>query len=111
MPFGKLPRKSKEVLLFGSGSAVKNGFEGLLPNLRRRFEEGSWAQQEELEPYRSLRPCPACHGHRLKAQSVSVRVKGRTISDYVNLPIAEALTVVQGLQLRDREAINRERSL
>ena len=106
MPFNKLPRKSREVLLFGSGK-----FEGLLPNLRRRFEEGTWADQEDLEPYRSLRPCPACHGQRLKPQSLSVKVKGRTIADYVNLPISEALAVVDSLQLTDREAIIAERIL
>ena len=49
----------------------------MLPNLRRRFEEGSWAEQEELEPYRSLRPCPKCHGHRLKPEILAVKVKGR----------------------------------
>src|SRR5512144_2115126 len=49
-PFGRLPRKAREVLLFGSGRQ----FEGLIPNLRRRYEEGTWAQQEELEPCRSL---------------------------------------------------------
>src|ERR1041385_3333456 len=42
VPFGRLPRKSREVLLFGGGK-----FEGLVPNLRRRFEEGSWADQED----------------------------------------------------------------
>ena len=36
------------------------GFEGLIPNLRRRYEEGTWLDQENLEPYRSLRPCPTC---------------------------------------------------
>jgi excinuclease ABC subunit A len=111
MPFAKLPRKSREVLLFGAGSGVKNGFEGLLPNLRRRYEEGSWAEQEELEPYRSLRPCGACQGHRLKPQSLSVKVKGRGISDYVDLPIAEALRVVETLTLTDREALIAERIL
>src|SRR5437764_844849 len=100
-PFSKLPRKQREVLLFGSGKQ----FEGLIPNLRRRFEEGSWAQQEELEPYRSLRPCPTCHGRRLKLQSLSVKVKGRSMSDYVNLPISEALELVDNLTLTDREAI------
>ncbi len=89
----------------------KNGFEGLLPNLRRRFEEGSWAEQEELEPYRSLRPCPDCHGERLKRESLSVKVKGRTISDYVDLPIAEALRAFDTLQLTDREALIAERIL
>jgi excinuclease ABC subunit A len=106
-PFSRLPRKSREVLLFGSGRQ----FEGLIPNLRRRYEEGSWAEQEELEPFRSLRPCPTCRGQRLKQQSLSVKVKGRTIADYVNLPISEALEVFETLYLTDREAIIAERIL
>jgi excinuclease ABC subunit A len=106
VPFNKLPRKSREVLLFGSGK-----FEGLIPNLRRRFEEGSWSDQEDLDPYRSLRPCPTCRGQRLKQQSLSVKVKRRTIADYVNLPISEALEVFDSLQLTDREAIIAERVL
>src|SRR5437867_2008252 len=107
VPFSRLPRKSREVLLFGSGKQ----FEGLIPNLRRRYDEGTWSQQEELEPYRSLRACATCHGQRLKPQSLSVRVKGRTISDYVNLSISEALAVFDGLYLTDREAIIAERIL
>src|SRR5215472_6104837 len=107
VPFGRLPRKSREVLLFGAGKQ----FEGLLPNLRRRFEAGSWSEQEELEPYRSLRPCPVCNGQRLKKESLSVRVKDRTISDCVNLAIAEALEVFDNLYLTDREAIIAERIL
>src|SRR5262245_33696571 len=106
-PFSRLPRKAREVLLFGSGRQ----FEGLVPNLRRRYEQGSWAEQEELEAYRSLRPCATCHGERLKKQSLSVKVKGRAISDYVNLPIAQALDVFDGLTLTDREAIIAERIL
>jgi excinuclease ABC subunit A len=111
VPFAKLPRKSREVLLFGSGSGIKNGFEGLLPNLRRRYEEGSWAEQEELEPYRSLRPCAVCQGHRLKTQSLSVKVKGRGMAEYVDLPIAEALRAFETMTLTDREAIIAERIL
>ena len=107
VPFSRLPRKSREVLLFGAGK----GFEGLLPNLRRRYDEGSWAEQSELEPYRSLRPCPTCRGQRLKQQSLSVKVKARTISDYVNLPIDEAVDVFDELELTDREAIIAERIL
>jgi excinuclease ABC subunit A len=107
VPFSRLSRKSREVLLFGGGKS----FEGLIPNLRRRFADGSWAEQEELEPYRSLRPCPTCRGQRLKRQSLSVKVKGRTIADYVSLPIAEALDLFDSLQLTDREAIIAERIL
>src|SRR6185312_10442633 len=111
VPFSKLPRKSRELLLFGSPAGTKNPFEGLLPNLRRRYDAGSWAEQEELEPYRSLRPCPTCGGHRLKLQSMSVKVKGRAISDYVDLPISEALRVFETMDLTDREAIIAERIL
>jgi excinuclease ABC subunit A len=121
VPFSRLPRKAREVLLFGaakSAAGQREGavpralkFEGLLPNLRRRYEDGTWAEQEEFEPYRSLGPCSTCGGQRLKTQSLSVKVKGRTISDYVNLPISEAFEVVEGLQLTDREAIIAERIL
>jgi excinuclease ABC subunit A len=107
VPFGKLPRKHRETLLFGAGKA----FEGILPNLRRRYEDGAWTDQADLEPYRSLRPCATCRGQRLKAQSLSVKVKGRSISDYVNLPITEALQVFDGLYLTDRESIIAERIL
>jgi hypothetical protein len=54
VPFSRLPRKSREVLLFGAGKAVRRADAEPAPPLR----EGSWAEQDELEPYRSLRPCP-----------------------------------------------------
>jgi excinuclease ABC subunit A len=110
-PFSRLPKRSRDVLLFGGKNGGGGKFEGLIPNLRRRYEGGSWAEQEDLEPFRSLRPCPACHGERLKPQSRSVKVKGRTISEYVALPIASALDVFNGLQLTDRETIIAERIL
>ncbi len=109
VPFSKLPRKQRELLLFGSGSGSKNPFEGLLPNLRRRYDEGSWADQEELDPYRALRPCPACQGHRLKPESLSVKVKNRSMSEYVDLPIAEALRAFETMRLTDRETLIAER--
>ena len=126
LPFRRLPRKIRDLLFLGAPGgrrkedAVKlrkkggktagkdpfgAGFEGLIPNLRRRYDEGTWLEQEDLEPYRSLRPCPACLGERLKAQSLAVRVKGRTISEYVNLPISEAVPVFDAIELTDREAL------
>jgi excinuclease ABC subunit A len=107
VPFAKLPRKHREILLFGSGKS----FQGILPNLRRRYEAGSWTEQADLEAYRSLRPCAACRGERLKAQSLSVRVKARSIAEYVNLPISEALELFDSLYLTDRETIIAERIL
>src|SRR5690606_28962375 len=79
VPVRKLTKKQRNVLLHGAGQAApatrrRRGakgdpfgadFEGLLPNLRRRYEEGSWAEREALEGYRSLTTCPACEGARL----------------------------------------------
>jgi excinuclease ABC subunit A len=129
LPFRRLPRKLRELIFFGAGIVGRResdaprkknaarqdpfgaGFEGLIPNLRRRYEEGTWLEQENLEPYRALRPCPSCAGERLKPQSRSVRVKGRTISEYVNLPISEAVRVFDALDLSDREALIASRIL
>ena len=129
VPFRRLPKKLRDVLFYGAQAGTearrghagqepaKNvrkkkgkeedpfgaGFEGLIPNLRRRYESGTWLDQEGLEPYRALRPCPSCRGERLKAQSRAVRVKGRTMTEYVGLPIAEAVKVLDSLELTDRE--------
>ena len=81
------------------------GFEGVIPNLRRRYEEGSWVVQEDLEPFRTLRECPSCQGQRLKRQSLAVRVKDRVIAEYVNLPISEALGVFEAFDLTERESL------
>ncbi len=81
------------------------GFEGVIPNLRRRYEEGTWAAQEDLEPFRTLRECVECHGLRLKRESLAVRLKDRGIADYVNLPISEALELFDAFELTGREAL------
>jgi excinuclease ABC subunit A len=118
-PFAKLSKKQRDLLLFGPGAAVETksaakkrapepfgrDFEGVVPNLRRRYNEATWTLQEEMEPYRALRLCPACEGERLKPESRAVRVKGRRIAEYVNLPITEAGTVFSMLELSDRESI------
>ncbi len=130
VPFRRLTKKVRDLLFFGAPGAAGGrrtdadpvavkarksrkvetdpfgaNFEGLIPNFRRRYEQGTWVEQEELEPYRALRPCPSCQGHRLKPQSRSVRVKGRTISEYVDLPISEAVALFDGLDLTDRESL------
>jgi len=91
--------------------AFGRAFEGVIPNLRRRYEEGSWAVQEDLEPFRMLRECPTCHGQRLRRQSLAVRVKDRTMAEYVNLPISEATEVFEGFSLTEREELIASRVL
>ena len=123
-PFNRLPKKHRQLLLDGptsrqraseTPSRTRRGvrgtqpfgrdFEGILPNLRRRYRAGTWAQQELLESLRSLRTCPECQGERLRPESRSVRVKGRTVSDFVHLSIAEAVDVFGALELNERERL------
>src|SRR5687767_7383424 len=118
VPFCKLPKKLRDIVLFGapgrraSASGKSRGkdpfgadFEGVIPNLRRRFEEGTWTDQEALEPYRALQACPDCDGSRLRSESRAVRVKGHQLQHLVSLPIAEALPVVEALALTEREEL------
>jgi excinuclease ABC subunit A len=109
-PFAKLGKRQRDVILMGApGRKAKGGdpfgsdFEGVIPNLRRRFDEGSWTDQEALEVYRALRPCLACHGERLRPESRAVRVKGRRLAEYVELPIADALPLLEAMELTERE--------
>ncbi len=128
VPFARLPKKHRDLILYGPGAKAAEApadvpakgrrkkkpgetepfgrdFEGVIPNLRRRFDEGSWTRQEELEPYRALRECPSCQGRRLRPETLAVRVKGRTIAEYVNMPIGAAVEVFDALELKDREVI------
>ena len=128
--YRELPRRQRDLLMSGpAGSARGSGtargsraapakrdpfgrdFEGVLSNLRRRYESGTALQREELEPYRTLRPCTGCGGERLRRESRAVRVKGRTLAAYVNVPIAEALATFEELALDEREAIVADRVL
>jgi len=119
LPYSKLTKKQRDVLMNGAGRAKAEhekpksktpskdpfgaDFEGLLPNLRRRFENGTWTDQEALEPLRALRPCGVCHGERLKGESRAVRVKGHRMAEYVDQPIATVMPILELLELTERE--------
>ena len=126
-PFARLPKKQRQLLLHGPGQPTRaatkragarrrvepfgRDFEGILPNLRRRYAAGSWSEQELLEPLRSLQTCPDCGGERLRPESRAVRVQGRTIAEFVHLPIGEAVEVFAALELSEREALVADRVL
>jgi excinuclease ABC subunit A len=81
-------------------------FEGVLPNLERRYREtdSEWVKAE-LEKFMVARPCPTCHGTRLKPAALAVTVDGRTIADVSGLSITAALAWAHALpeRLSDRE--------
>lgn len=114
-PFYKLPKKIRNVLLFGSGGEkIKffferdnrryfyyKEFEGVINNLKRRYRESYFS--DELEKYMSILPCPSCKGSRLRKESLSVRIDGKTISDITKFSIKDAITFFSDLPLTDQE--------
>lgn len=105
-PWQGVAKEVKDLILFGSGEEVveiryddgmraftsKKPFEGVIPNLKRRWyeSESSWVR-EELEKYQGLTKCSACNGHRLKAEALCVKVAGKNIGEVCELTIHESL--------------------
>jgi excinuclease ABC subunit A len=89
---------------FGRRRSYTTSFEGIVPNLERRYREtdSEWSR-EKIEEYMSVVPCPECHGARLKPSSRSVRVCGLAINEYTDLPARRALDWIRELQLTDQE--------
>ena len=112
MPFGELEEDVQSIILHGSGKVpvtmefddgmrsykTTRPFEGLMPNLARRYREtdSSWVR-EELEKFRANHPCDACDGKRLKPEALAVRIADCDISDISRLSIGEARDWFAGL--------------
>ena len=79
-------------------------FEGIVPGLERRYREtDSNFQKERIEEYMTLKPCPLCHGARLKETSLAVTVNDRNISQFTELSVERAIDFVDGLELTATE--------
>jgi len=106
-PWHKIPEDAKQVLLHGSGrkefryryehssgrgrGEYTGRFEGVLPNLERRYRQTkSSAVREWIDQYMSVLPCPECGGSRLKKESLAVKIRDRSIYDIVRMPVKEA---------------------
>ncbi len=118
-PFEDLPKKLRDVLLFGSGDEVINfdyylrgkqhkmrkPFEGILANMERRVvETESEAVRERLKQYMKPRECPDCHGARLNPVSLAVTVGGIGISEFNALSIEDAHKFMTGIKLSEEHA-------
>lgn len=132
-PWEQLPPTAQQVLLNGSGTdeitfvyqaetasgkkrSVKrqHPFEGILPNLQRRFKEtDSAAVREDLARYMAAKPCPACEGSRLRREARHVvlqpadappGVKGRPIYEVEHSTLRECLDYFEGLKLKGNKA-------
>ncbi|WP_244544461.1 MULTISPECIES: excinuclease ABC subunit UvrA [unclassified Beijerinckia] len=104
-PWDSLPKKARDVILFGSGEEevkfayddglrayqVKKPFEGVVRNLERRYleTESEWAR-EEIGRYMADTPCAACQGHRLKPEALAVKIDGKHIGEIAQLSVRHA---------------------
>ncbi len=114
-PFEQLPEAVRKVVLHGSGDEKisfrylaetgrtvlkEHPFEGIVPNLERRYREtDSVAVREELAKYLSTRPCPQCDGTRLKREARHVTVDGRGLPEVGRWSLGEAREFFAALQL------------
>ncbi|WP_127900813.1 excinuclease ABC subunit UvrA [Solirhodobacter olei] len=105
-----LPEKVQQVFLYGSGEEeiefrydeggrvyqVSRVFEGVVPNMERRYREtdSAWVR-EEFERYQNTRPCGTCHGYRLKAEALAVKIGGLHVGQVVEMSIKEAYAWVE----------------
>jgi excinuclease ABC subunit A len=89
---------------FGRRRSYSTNFEGIIPNLERRYRETeSEFSREKIEEYMTLRPCPECKGARLRPESRAVLVAGTPIHEYAALSARRALEWIQALQLSDHD--------
>ena len=90
----------------GRKRAYMTTFEGIVPNLERRYKETDSTQmRERIEEYMSFRPCPACDGARLKPEVLAVTVGGQNIHGFTRMSVSGALRFVDGLRLSDTEQL------
>jgi len=101
-----LPKDAKQVILYGTGDEVitfeyddglrsyktKKPFEGVIPNLERRYREtdSNWAR-EEIEKFQSVTDCEACGGFRLKPEALAVKIADLHVGEVVQMSIRAAL--------------------
>jgi excinuclease ABC subunit A len=94
----------KYTIPLGSGRHFDTTYEGVIPNLERRHKEtDSDFMRREIERFMVEKPCHSCHGKRLKASVLAVTVKGVSIMDICERPVADAVKFFAGLKLTTKE--------
>jgi excinuclease ABC subunit A len=119
VPWEDLPEEDKDLFLYGDPDervyvSYRNRMgrrrsymaplEGIVPSLERRYKEtdSEWSR-ERIEEYMSVRPCPECHGARLRPESLAVKVGGIGIDEYTRKSAREAIAWLEELELSDSE--------
>jgi len=106
-PWGELPHKTRDALLYGSGGrrggprSADIKWEGIISNVQRRYDETeSDSVRLDLEQFMTALPCTACGGRRLKPESLAVTIAGVNIGDVVELSVGEAVHFFNDIKVR-----------
>ena len=92
--------------MFSGMTGFKGNWEGVIPNLKRRYTETSSDRViDKIDEFMSDEPCPKCHGKRLKDASLSVKVNGKNIAEVTDMSIVDALDFFNNLKLSEKEEI------
>ena len=124
-PFRELPEEIKKIIFYGTGGkklritytnyrgtgSYDYAFEGIIPNLQRRYSETSETMRGEYEEYMTNIECPSCHGMRLRPEVLAITVGGKNISQVKELSVADIQKFFQNLQLSGRDEMIAERIL
>ncbi len=120
LPFNQLPESFIQAVLYGSSKAItfeyeskyggtrsySSNFEGVIPNLERRYKEtASEYMREKIEEYMSESPCQACKGSRLKPTVLSVTIGGKNIHHVSEMAVKDAIRFIEELKLSERNTI------
>ena len=89
---------------YGRRRSYMTNFEGIVPNLERRYREtdSDWSR-EKIEEYMTLRPCPECNGARLRPESLAVLVGGLGVHEFTRMSARRAIEWLDALELTDTE--------
>jgi excinuclease ABC subunit A len=89
----------------GEVKSYDAGFDGIIGELQRGYDEYGEDYREELRKYMSTHPCPACNGARLRPESLAVTVQNRSIQAVTLMSVAQAMEFFGGLKLTERETL------
>src|SRR5687768_7011980 len=118
-PWQDLPEEQQDLFLYGTNGdriyvtyrnrmgrkrSYMTNFEGIVPNLERRYKEtdSDWSR-EKIEEYMTMRPCPECKGARLRPESRAVQVAGLAIHEFTAMSARRSLEWVSALELSDQD--------
>ena len=121
VPWDDMSEDDRKLFLYGTGKEriplsyrnyqgrmrhYNSSFPGIIKHLERRFVETESEQvRQKIEEYMADRPCPECHGARLKPTSLAVTVGERNIHEFTLLSVRESLAFLEGLSLSDTERL------